>query len=107
MSASQATVSRQKKVLEKDIEEEQTGINVYKTDFNPKDDEIIWVLEAKKSRKEKEFKKCYWFQCMDISFLSLDFHSIEISFLYILLFHYSQCSLFSFYRLGKEVCFSI
>lgn len=55
MSASQATVSRQKKVLEKDIEEEQTGINVYKTDFNPKDDEIIWVLEAKKSRKEKEF----------------------------------------------------
>lgn len=74
MSASQATVSRQKKVLEKDIEEEQTGINVYKTDFNPKDVEIIWVLEAEKSRKEKEFKKCYWFQCMAIFFLSLDFH---------------------------------
>lgn len=74
MSASQATVSRRKQVLEKEIEDEETSINVYKQDINPKDDKNIWVLEAKKSRKEKEFKKCYWFQCMAISFLSLDFH---------------------------------
>lgn len=66
MSASQATVSRQKQVLEKEIEEKQTSLNYYKQCINPKDDEKIWVLEAKKSRKEKELKKSYWFQCMAI-----------------------------------------
>lgn len=66
MSASQATVSRKKQMLEKEIEEKQTSFNYYKQCINPKDDEKIWVLEAKKSRKEKEFKKSYWFQCMAI-----------------------------------------
>lgn len=66
MSVSQATISRNKQVLEKDIEEKQASFNYCKENINPKDDEKIWVLEAKKSRKEKELKNSYWFQCMAI-----------------------------------------
>lgn len=78
MSASQAIDSR-KKQLEKDIEDKRKSLNAYKECIKPKDDEIIGVLEAKKSKKEKELKNSYWIQCMAIlrknSFLpSLDFH---------------------------------
>lgn len=75
MSASQASVSRKKQVLEKKIKQEQTKFDELKKDTKPKDDEKIWVLETKKLRKERELKNSYWFQCMAIFFLlSLDFH---------------------------------
>lgn len=65
MSASQATDSR-KKQLEKDIEDKRKCLNAYKEYIKPKDDETICVLEAKKSKKEKELKNIYWIQCMTI-----------------------------------------
>lgn len=68
MSASQASVSRKKQVLEKKIKQEQTKFDELKKDTKPKDDEKIWVLETKKLRKERELKNSYWFQCMAIFF---------------------------------------
>lgn len=62
MSASQASVSRKKQVLEKKIKQEQTKFDELKKDTKPKDDEKIWVLETKKLRKERELKNSYWFQ---------------------------------------------
>lgn len=66
MAASQATVSRNKQKLEDKIKEKRKTLNTYKDYIKPKDDEIICVLEAKKSKKEKELKNCYRIQCMAI-----------------------------------------
>lgn len=66
MSAAQSPVSRRKQLLEKEIEYKRKSLKAYKEYINPTDDEIICVLEAKKIKKEEEFKKCYWIQCMAI-----------------------------------------
>lgn len=66
MSAAQSPISRKKQMLEKEIEYKQKSLKAYKEYINSTDDEIICVLEAKKSKKEEEFKKCYWIQCMAI-----------------------------------------
>lgn len=66
MSASEDSVSRKKLDLERKIEKKRNSLNGYKKEINPKDDEIISVLEAKRSKKEEEFKKCYWNQCIAI-----------------------------------------
>lgn len=66
MSASQSPVSREKQQLENKIEKKQKSLKAYKEYINHTDDEIICVLEAKKLKKEKELKKCYWIQCMAI-----------------------------------------
>lgn len=66
MAASRAPVSRKKQLLKKEIEYAQKSLIGYKEYIKPKDNEIICVLEAKKSKKEEEFKNCYWIQCMAI-----------------------------------------
>lgn len=66
MSASEDSVSRKKLDLEREIEEKRNSLDGYKKYINPKDDEIISVLEAKRSKKEEELKKCYWNQCIAI-----------------------------------------
>lgn len=66
MAASQTTVLRNKQKLEDTIEETRKSLNAYKDYIEPKDDERICVLEAKKSEKEKELKNCYGIQCMTI-----------------------------------------
>lgn len=66
MSAAQSPVSRKKQLLEKEIEYKQRSLKAYKKYINSTDDEIISVLEAKKLKKEEEFKKCHWIQCIAI-----------------------------------------
>lgn len=66
MAASQATVSRSKKKLEDKKEIKRKSLQADKDRIKPKDDEIICVLEAEKSKKEKELKNCYRIQCMTI-----------------------------------------
>lgn len=66
MAASQATVLRNKQKLEDKIEEKRKNLNAYEAYIKPTDDDIICVLEAKISEKEKESKNCYWIQCMTI-----------------------------------------
>lgn len=66
MSAAQSSVSRKKQLLEKEIEYKQKSLKAYTEYISPTKDEIICVLEAKKLKKEEEFKKCYWIQCMAI-----------------------------------------
>lgn len=51
MSASQASDSRKKQRLEKEIEYKRKSLQAYKKFIKPKDDEIICVLEAKKLKK--------------------------------------------------------
>lgn len=60
LAASQTTVLRNKQKLEDTIEETRKSLNAYKDYIEPKDDERICVLEAKKSEKEKELKKLLW-----------------------------------------------
>lgn len=107
MSASQATDSR-KKQLEKDIEDKRKRLNAYKEYIKPKDDETICVLEAKKSKKEKELKNSYWIQCMTI-FEKKFFAIIRLSLnrYYFYIFHYSLCSLFIFIDWAKRCVFQI
>lgn len=66
MSASEDSVSRKKLDLERKIEKKRNSLDGYKKYINPKDDEIISVLEAKRSKNEEELKKCYWNQCIAI-----------------------------------------
>lgn len=66
MSASEDTVSREKLDLEREIEKKRKSLDGYKKCIDPKEYEIISVLEAKKSKKEKELKNCYWNQCIAI-----------------------------------------
>lgn len=66
MSASEDSVSRKKLDLERKIEKKRNSLDGYKKYINPKDDEIISVLEAKRSKKKEELKKCYWNQCIAI-----------------------------------------
>lgn len=65
MAASHAPVSRKKQLLEKEIEYKDHSLIGYKKYIKPiEENEIICVLEAKKSNKEEELKNCYWIQCM-------------------------------------------
>lgn len=71
MSAAQSPVSRKKQLLEKEIEYKQKSLKAYIEFINSTDDEIIYVLKAKKLTKEEEFKKCHWLQCMAIFLKSI------------------------------------
>lgn len=63
MAASHAPVSRKKQLLEKEIEYKDHSLIGYKKYIEPiEENEIICVLEAKKSNKEEELKNCYWIQ---------------------------------------------
>lgn len=66
MSASEDTISRKKLDLEREIEKKRKSLDGYKEYIHPKDYEIISVLEAQRSKKEEELKKCYWNQCIAI-----------------------------------------
>lgn len=55
--------SREIELLKNEIKKERERLQGYKKCINRKDDEIIWVLEAKKFKKEVELKKCYQIQC--------------------------------------------
>lgn len=77
MSAAQSPISRKKQMLEKEIEYKQKSLKAYKEYINSTDDEIICVLEAKKSKKEEEFKKCYWIQYWSKSILSNEISNLQ------------------------------
>lgn len=62
MSASKVSDSRKIELLKNEIENKRKGLQAYKKYINRKDDEIIWVLEAEKLKKEVELKKCYQIQ---------------------------------------------
>lgn len=78
MSVSKVSNSRRRQMLEKEIENKRKSLKAYKTYINPKDDENICVLEAKKFQKEVELKKCYMMQCTAVFFkkplLSVDYN---------------------------------
>lgn len=62
MSASKVSDSRKIELLKNEIENKRKDLQAYKKYINRKDDEIIWVLEAEKFKKEVELKKCYQIQ---------------------------------------------
>lgn len=110
MSAPEDSVSRKKLDLERKIEKKRNSLDGYKKYINPKDDEIISVLEAKRSKKEEELKKCYWNQCIAIFLkkkllLSIDYDKIKIFFS--IMCHSSICSLFVFIDWAKRFVFKI
>lgn len=82
MAASHGPVSRKKQLLEEEIEYKQKSLIGYKEYVKPSKNEIICVLEAKKSKKEAELKNCYWIQCMATKkfLLSVDLNLIKIFF---------------------------
>lgn len=50
---------KQRELLQKEIENIEKNLKVYKKYINWKDDEMIWVFEVQKFEKEVELKKCY------------------------------------------------
>lgn len=64
-------MSDEAKVLKKLIQSKEKDLEIYKTSINPKDDESITVLTARKEKKEKDYKNCYWFQAFDKTILAL------------------------------------
>lgn len=77
-------MSKNRKVLEKEVESKRRNFESYRDHIVPKEDECISVLEAKMSEKEEELKNCYWMQCMIVFFivylLSVDQNAIKIYF---------------------------
>lgn len=71
MSVSKVSNSRRRQMLEKEIKNKRKSLEAYKTFINPKYDENISVLEAKKFQKEVELKKCYVMQCTAVFLNSL------------------------------------
>lgn len=107
MSASQASDSRKKRRLEKEIEYKRKSLQAYKNFIKPKDDEIICVLEAKKLQKEHELKTCYRIQCTAFflnDLLSVVYNQVNIFFEIV---HNSICSVFLFIDWTKGYVFQI
>lgn len=50
--------------MEKELKSKLESLEGLRKHICPENDDIICVLEAKKSKKEEELKNCYWFQCM-------------------------------------------
>lgn len=63
MLNSQVSLSRRRKMLEKEVESKQKSLESYRRYIAPNYDECISVLEAKKSKKEEDLKNLHWFQC--------------------------------------------
>lgn len=63
MSASKVSDSRKIELLENEIKNKEKNLEAYKIFIDRKDNEIIWILEAQKFKKEVELKKCYQIQC--------------------------------------------
>lgn len=60
----QLQMAKTRKSLEKEIESKRKSFESYKLYINPRPNEDISVLQAKKSDKEEELKTYYWFSCM-------------------------------------------
>lgn len=60
----QLQMSKNRKILENEIESKRKSLDSYKHYINPRPDEDISVLEAKISDKKEELKTYYWFSCM-------------------------------------------
>lgn len=56
--------SKNRMQMEKELKSKLESLEGLRKHICPKNDDIICVLEAKKSKKEEELKNCYWFQCM-------------------------------------------
>lgn len=63
MLNSQASVSRRRRLLEKEVESKKNSLESYRRYIVPSYDECVSVLEAKKSTKEEDLKNLHWFQC--------------------------------------------
>lgn len=63
MLSSQISLSRRRKMLEKEVESKQRSLECYRKYIDPHYDECISVLEAKKSKKEEDLRNLHWFQC--------------------------------------------
>lgn len=66
MFTCQVPVSKNRKLLEMEVEHKRRDLMKYKEYIDPKDNECVRVLEAEKTKKEEDFKNCYWIQCMII-----------------------------------------
>lgn len=62
MFTCQVPVSKNRKLLEMEVEHKRRELMKYKEYINPKDNECVRVLEAEKTKKEEDLKNCYWIQ---------------------------------------------
>lgn len=69
MLNSQNSVTRSRKMFEKEVELKRSNIKSYRSCIASKKSECISVLEAKKSEKEEKLKNLYWFQCKVLLFI--------------------------------------
>lgn len=60
--STEVPLTKEAKVLKKQIQSKEKDLDIYKTSIDPKANESITVLTARKEKKEKDYKNCYWFQ---------------------------------------------
>lgn len=60
-------MSKEAEQLKKQIQSKEKDLDIYKTSINPKENESITVLTARKEKKEKDYKNRYWFQGIPVS----------------------------------------
>lgn len=75
--STEVPLTKEAKVLKKQIQSKEKDLDIYKTSIDPKENESITVLTARKEKKEKDYKNCYWFQGIhvfkNISYLFREF----------------------------------
>lgn len=63
--------------LKKQIQSKEKDLDIYKTTIDPRENESITVLTARKEKKEKDYRNCYWFQVLDKTILALQISRLD------------------------------
>lgn len=75
--SNEVPISKMAKELKKQIQSKEKDLDIYKTSINPRENESITVLTARKEKKEKDYKNRYWFQVLDKTFLALQISRLD------------------------------
>lgn len=75
--STEVPMSKEAEQLKKQIQSKEKDLDIYKTSINPKENESITVLTARKEKKEKDYKNRYWFQALDKTILAVQISSLN------------------------------
>lgn len=60
-------MSKEAEKLKKQIQSKEKDLHIYKSSIDLNGYESITVLTARKEKKEKDYKNCYWYQGIHVS----------------------------------------
>lgn len=65
--STEVPVSKEAEKLKKQIQSKEKDLHIYKSSIDLNGYESITVLTARKEKKEKDYKNCYWYQGIHVS----------------------------------------